>query len=386
MQEKNVHPAPQAAFTASENALPPKLTSVMGGSFKTHAPLILLSWGFAVFVILLALTLGASMEDIWPILLFPPSYNKYLIAIPLLFFAVFFIRAVIMGAKEMRAGGGVRAFLLVGTYFDAQAASYVRSAKLWDAIAALTAMIPLSLFFCIGKSLIPHITSYSWDPFFARLDLNMHGGVYPHVPLVKLVEVNALQGAADLVYFLFFPFIVGINGFCIFCDPDHKRRLRYLWATLLSWIIGGFFLAIYFASVGPVFYADFYEGLSPYQDLTAYLFQTSATYDLHTVPLTRVLLEWVRDDTIVDINAISAMPSMHVGIAGLASLYVWKVSRPLGVLAWGFTGITLASTVYLGLHYAVDGYGGLILTACFWYFCGFLSRGSFAAQGKRILT
>ncbi|TGV96166.1 phosphatase PAP2 family protein, partial [Mesorhizobium sp. M2E.F.Ca.ET.154.01.1.1] len=77
---------------------------------------------------------------------------------------------------------------------------------------------------------------------------------------------------------------------------------------------------------------------------------------------------------------ISALPSMHVAMAGLFALYATRRSRLAGVLMWAFSGIIMIASVALGWHYALDGYAGALLSVAIWKACGyFLSR--FAPEG-----
>jgi len=70
------------------------------------------------------------------------------------------------------------------------------------------------------------------------------------------------------------------------------------------------------------------------------------------------------------ISSISAFPSMHVASSTLLALYAFTVSRPLG---WAFTAykiLVMAASVYLGWHYAIDGYVSTIGATVIWYTVG----------------
>ena len=54
------------------------------------------------------------------------------------------------------------------------------------------------------------------------------------------------------------------------------------------------------------------------------------------------------------------------GIVALLTCYVWRISKILRYGMLIFLLLTLASTVYLGLHYALDGYAGIILLCGIW--------------------
>ena len=59
-------------------------------------------------------------------------------------------------------------------------------------------------------------------------------------------------------------------------------------------------------------------------------------------------------------GGISAFPSVHVALITMNALFLASYSRVLGVLALAYVGFVLASSVYLGWHYAIDGYASII--------------------------
>ena len=61
-------------------------------------------------------------------------------------------------------------------------------------------------------------------------------------------------------------------------------------------------------------------------------------------------------------SGISAFPSLHVAIAMLNALFVHELFGRLGrFLAWSYLAFTMFGSVYLGWHYAVDGYASIVL-------------------------
>jgi membrane-associated phospholipid phosphatase len=61
-------------------------------------------------------------------------------------------------------------------------------------------------------------------------------------------------------------------------------------------------------------------------------------------------------------SGISAFPSVHVGLAVFNALFAWEYSRRLGILAFAYAGLIEVTSVYLGWHYAIDGYAAAIVT------------------------
>lgn len=58
---------------------------------------------------------------------------------------------------------------------------------------------------------------------------------------------------------------------------------------------------------------------------------------------------------------ISGLPSLHVAVVVLGSVYLRRVSRLLAALSWVFAGLTVLSTLYLGWHYIWDDIASLVL-------------------------
>ena len=66
-------------------------------------------------------------------------------------------------------------------------------------------------------------------------------------------------------------------------------------------------------------------------------------------------------------SGISAFPSVHNGVAALMMFYLFERSRwlaPVGVL---FCGLILFCSVYVGWHYAIDGYFSILAVWAAWY-------------------
>ncbi|KOF20170.1 hypothetical protein AC244_09805 [Ensifer adhaerens] len=54
-------------------------------------------------------------------------------------------------------------------------------------------------------------------------------------------------------------------------------------------------------------------------------------------------------------SGISAMPSVHVGLVVLNTLFSSSLNRWLGFIGWAFAAIIFYGSVYAGWHHAVDG-------------------------------
>ncbi|MNI64247.1 PAP2 superfamily protein [compost metagenome] len=74
-------------------------------------------------------------------------------------------------------------------------------------------------------------------------------------------------------------------------------------------------------------------------------------------------------------SGISAFPSIHVGLITLNALFLNGYSRRLGVVAFAYVAFIQISSVYLGWHYAIDGYVSMtVVVAAYYALTAFLKR------------
>lgn len=352
---------------------PSKPVSVIWREAFLHHRFLMLAGGlYFLAVCAMALAAGARISEF--IIVFYIAASQLLTL--LVFFgtlnAAFLAAGLVAGWKERKDfRGWLKAS--VGKY-DAMSAGYFHSERLIYGFAGLAAILPASAL-CVGKSLIYWNTAYAWDPLFAEADRLLHFGRYPHEFLVPVVAKFNLAAAMNYLYLSWFLALYGFLGFALFCDSDHLRRLRFLWTFLLCFIIPGTVLATLFASVGPIYYHAFYPDLpDPYAGLVAHLKNANESTPLNVIEVSDFLYGLTTDKDVIDINAISAMPSLHVAIAGLIALYAWKIRKSLGIAFMLYFFCILAGSIYLGWHYAVDGYAGVALACILWLIAGELSK------------
>ncbi|HMO69504.1 MAG TPA: phosphatase PAP2 family protein [Novosphingobium sp.] len=99
----------------------------------------------------------------------------------------------------------------------------------------------------------------------------------------------------------------------------------------------------------------------------AYLKEADRQFPVLVLDVQQLLLFWHFSGEHGLGRGITAMPSMHVGLAFLFFLAMRHQGR---IAAWAFGAffvvIALAS-VHLGYHYAVDGYVSMALTGAIWW-------------------
>lgn len=240
-------------------------------------------------------------------------------------------------------------------------------------------------FFFVYKSLIPLINPYNamkWDLTFSNWDRALHFGRLPHEFVIPFVNATGIARLLDVTYALWLVVMFTVLAYNMFADTDITRRLRFLWTYVLSWIILGSAAATWLSSVGPLFLHDFYPDVAdPYAGLVAN-FDSITQQSFFFVAKTRqLLLEWTLNDQKFDPNSLSAMPSMHVAISWLMVLYARHIGRGWCWAAAVFCLLVYLSTVYFGIHYAIDAYASIAVVTPLWWITGKM-LGRRAAQAK----
>ncbi len=248
------------------------------------------------------------------------------------------------------------AFVLTRAFLDRE--------KMTDMGLAFLGCVLFMWGFSMFKSTMPYVVPYWADPMFMEIDRALHLG---HDPWSLIEGLRAPLGTeiVDYIYLKLWawPAIVGPMFLVVF-DGDRARVARFFTLFLFTWIFLGNVLAMTFMSAGPVFY-DRLLGTDEFPALMAVLASPSETSSLMGI-----MREWL---WVVNMegyegvsSGISAFPSLHVGVATLACLYLWERSRLLAPIGLGFLGFILLGSVLSGLHYAVDGYVSIVVVVLAW--------------------
>lgn len=251
--------------------------------------------------------------------------------------------------------------------FVSRLRGYWDSNALAQGIAGLVMLQSLG-FLGMHKSMIPRLNPFHWDLFFEKWDKAFHFGNDPYWAIAAVVDRFHLERGIALTYYAWFFVGLGTIAYCLFCDRDLQRRMCFLWAYLLSWIIIGSFMSLLFSSAGPLFFHDFYPAAkNPFAGMARHLSAISDHVELRSFKMRDMLLRWAHNKNVVDLNGISAMPSMHVAVAWLQVLYGSMFGRVAFLLAAAFCAAILAGSVYLGYHYIIDGYVAILFSTLIWY-------------------
>ena len=252
-------------------------------------------------------------------------------------------------------------------------ADYAKSGRFAQACFGF-AVIFAGNVFLVSKSLIYSVNPFyvmKWDETFAAWDKALHFGMYPHEFVIPFVNALGMGVALDRLYMLWMMAMLVVFGYCLFADANPVRRMRFLWCYFLSWALLGTGMATWLSSVGPMFYRDYLSGGDMYDAVLLNLSQMNAASGMYAEKARQVLLGWSKNDVMFDANAISAMPSMHVAICWLIVLYLRSFGRLAFALALLLCIGVLTGSVYLGFHYAVDGYVSIVAVSVIWFALGF---------------
>lgn len=243
---------------------------------------------------------------------------------------------------------------------DAWAAHYFDSGRFTEGLPLFLAILLMIFIIPFMKSMIQYIHPYGIDPLLEHWDTVLHGGMNPQEWIAPIIEKTGFVSVLNITYNLWFPVMLGAYWYAAFLDGDRCRRMLFLWASLLGWVILGGILATLASSVGPLFYGDFISGNNPYESYIAHLVEVNKTHTLLSLSVAAILLDMSKDSSIIDANGISAMPSMHLAVATLVTLYAFDCRKLMGVFAALFLLLILTGSIYLGWHYAIDGYAGIL--------------------------
>ncbi|WP_281966488.1 phosphatase PAP2 family protein [Roseovarius nanhaiticus] len=236
---------------------------------------------------------------------------------------------------------------------------------------AILAIIFFAAVFAYVKETIPQLNPFSWDGTFARLDRQMHGGHDPYALFSPIfANATALRGL-DLAYSAWFLLIYFFSFIACMDRENPMRSNSYLISFTLTWIVGGSVFAVFFSSVGPIYFADFGFGdqFAPLNDM---LLGINAQYPLMAVDLQAMLLENAQNNS--GVSGISAMPSMHLATSWIMAFHAFRFGKTLGWIMVGFAVVIQLGSVMLGWHYAIDGYAGFLVAAVCWFAGAKLAR------------
>lgn len=286
------------------------------------------------------------------------AYLAYFPMWPLAFFIIFPFLYFMLGVFWVVHRFDQRRNLAFRAVFTEQ-----RFAHFVAAMVLLSAIMIFQSTFTSIKSTFPLWNGgFPHDVIQADIDRVLHFGLDPWRYLNAIapggmarsvIEWNYNQGWFVICYATLFWVAVSSEADAI--------RTRYITSYVLVWIVTGNLLAMAFLSAGPVYYGHATGDYARFAELTSFLAESSGgMHSASRIQNYLWALHTTRDSGIG--SGVSAFPSMHVGLMTLNALFAWEYSRRLGIAAFIYVAFLTASSVYLGWHYAIDGYVGAAMT------------------------
>jgi len=187
------------------------------------------------------------------------------------------------------------------------------------------------------------------------LESKLVHGLLPHLPTSLFTSIYFVIWSLPA---LFLPLIIAAT------DDDAARTRRFLILYVLVWVGLGNIVALIGMSVGPVYF-DRLEGSVRFAGLAHALIQSGVEHG----PLGKIqdsLWNAYANRAQVVGSGISAFPSVHVAVATLTMLYLGERSRWLAPFGMAFLVAILFLAVYVGWHYAIDGYFSIFVMVSAW--------------------
>lgn len=332
---------------------------------NTKAYSLYISLCFSAFILSLALgfAYGASLSEL---IFVPLSIGSSLPTIFCLFVLAYlslFVRAWFLRLRNKQPLKGVSKDV------DKIVSDYIDSGRIIDSIPLYVGVMMILITIPVMKSLIAYIHPYQLDLEFIKIEQALHFGHYPQYLLSPIVEKLGMIEVINYGYNFWLGVMLGGYWYAIFIDRNEQRRLIFLWSSLIAWIGMGWGMATALSSVGPIFFGTIYPDVpNPYADYIEYLraIHNSGTM-ISSLWVSDLLAEMAKDSNVIDLNGMSAMPSMHVAVATLFAIYMWHVNKIWGLLYTLFALMIMAGSVFLAWHYAIDGYMSAICICVIWY-------------------
>jgi membrane-associated phospholipid phosphatase len=205
---------------------------------------------------------------------------------------------------------------------------------------------------------------FPWDAPLESAEVWFHGD-HPDRLMAPLFGSPAAIFFLDRVYHTWFYMLFGLVIWQAW-GADRRQLCRFWMAFALTWIVLGIFVASVVASAGPIYAGVDRESVS-YDDLLSRL----STAESHGALFVRLsawsLWQAARQPGISIGDGISAFPSLHVAVATLATLALWRAHPLLGLIGGAYGLLILVASIMLGWHYALDGEAGIVGAAAIWF-------------------
>jgi len=239
----------------------------------------------------------------------------------------------------------------------------------WPPLLFATLMASFNAF----KQMVLPAAGFRFDPLFAALDRMLFLGNDPWRAMHSAIgSPNAVLVIDRAYHGWFLPMAFGVLMCAWLPASTYRLRNQYLLSYVAIWIGIGSVLAFLLPSAGPCFYEHFvgpsahFAGLA--RDLQAAQAATGA--QLATLSNQEGLLRLFGGTGLQVGAGISAMPSVHNGLAVLFAIAAYRANKWLGYGFGAYAVLIWFGSVYLGWHYAIDGFVSAGSTFAIWRVTG----------------
>lgn len=231
----------------------------------------------------------------------------------------------------------------------------------------LTAVLLFTVMFSSIKTTFPVEHGFLFDVAQADIDKAIHFGTDPYRLLYAIAEHPLVLRIVEANYNVVWFVICYFTLYWVCTSPRTEgMRVRYVLTWMVSWAVIGTLMAGYWISAGPAYYGLVTGDHARFADQIAFLATTAE--EKNSAHAFQAYLWTIYTTGKVGIGSgISAFPSVHVAVTVINALFIGEVSRRFGLLMWAYVGFIILSSVYLGWHYAIDGYVSVVaVTAIYW--------------------
>ena len=200
------------------------------------------------------------------------------------------------------------------------------------------------------------------DPFLAEVDRLMHFGTDPWVWTHALTETlgwdnfavhaSIVYGPMWLILAFYLPAIM------VFAGEDRRTMNHYVALYAFSWVVLGNVFAMIGQSGGPIYFDNITE-TARFAELHASLATASMANSWFGAVQPALWQAYVTEDQAIG-SGIAAFPSLHLGMIMVVALYLAEKHAVLRAFGVFMVVSVLFISVWVGYHYAIDGYFSIV--------------------------
>lgn len=249
----------------------------------------------------------------------------------------------------------------------------------WERDRFLSAVWPPLLFasllasFNAFKQMVLPLAGFGWDPMLDWADRALFLGIDPWRATHAVLGSPQATLVIDRIYHGWFvPMSLGLILCAWMPRSTFRLRTQYVLSYIGVWIGIGSVLAFLMPSAGPCFYENYVGGHASFRELLGRLAETEAATGATLTSLSNqaMLAKLFMADKLIVGGGISAMPSVHNGLAVLFALAAFRINRLLGWSLALYAVLIWVGSIHLGWHYALDGLVAAGLTYGIWVIAG----------------